>query len=93
MNNNSNLVQVLSVKLQRNDSTVSWGFNVQGGRDFHSPLLIQKVTTGSLAEKASIIPGDFILRIGHINAHNLTHNQCRDAILSLGNHMDLILQR
>ena len=37
------LVQVLNVKLQRGDSSVSWGFNLQGGKDFHSPLLIQKV--------------------------------------------------
>ena len=37
------LVQVLNVKLQRGDSSVSWGFNLQGGKDFGSPLLIQKV--------------------------------------------------
>ena len=36
-------IQVLSVKLQRSDNTVSWGFNVQGGKEFHSPLVIQKV--------------------------------------------------
>lgn len=37
------LVQVLSVKLQRTDQSTSWGFNVQGGKEFHSPLVIQKV--------------------------------------------------
>ena len=36
-------IQVLSVRLQRSDNTVSWGFNVQGGKEFHSPLVIQKV--------------------------------------------------
>ena len=38
------LVQVLNVKLQRADNSISWGFNLQGGKDFYSPLLIQKVT-------------------------------------------------
>ncbi len=38
-----NVVQVLNVKLQRADQSVSWGFNLQGGKDFYSPLLIQKV--------------------------------------------------
>jgi hypothetical protein len=38
-----NVVQVLNVKLQRADQSVSWGFNLQGGKDFCSPLLIQKV--------------------------------------------------
>ena len=38
------LVQVLNVKLQRNDQSVPWGFNVQGGKEFHSPLVIQKVS-------------------------------------------------
>ena len=37
------VVQVLNVKLQRADQSVSWGFNLQGGKDFYSPLLIQKV--------------------------------------------------
>lgn len=37
------VVKVLNVKLQRNEPSVSWGFNVQGGKEFHSPLMIQKV--------------------------------------------------
>lgn len=36
-------IQVLSIKLQRTDPSVSWGFNIQGGRDFHSPFIVQKV--------------------------------------------------
>ena len=37
------VVEVLNVKLQRTDPSVSWGFNVQGGKEFGSPLVIQKV--------------------------------------------------
>jgi hypothetical protein len=45
-----NVVQVLNVKLQRADQSVSWGFNLQGGKDFYSPLLIQKVKMTFLEE-------------------------------------------
>lgn len=88
-----NAVQVLSVKLQRGDNSVSWGFNVQGGKEFHSPLVIQKVNPNSLADKCSIRPGDYILRIGNIISENLSHNQARDAIIRQGNMLEMTLQR
>ena len=43
-----NLVEVLSVKLQRTDQSVSWGFNVQGGKEYSCPLVIQKVKNFAL---------------------------------------------
>jgi hypothetical protein len=38
------IVQILHIRLQRTDQSVPWGFNVQGGRDFYSPLMVQKVS-------------------------------------------------
>jgi hypothetical protein len=37
------VVQLLHIRLQRTDQNVPWGFNVQGGKDFHCPLIVQKV--------------------------------------------------
>lgn len=88
-----NVVQVLNVKLQRNDQTISWGFNVQGGKEFNCPLVIQRVTPNSLADRCSIKPGDFILRVGSMSTEHLTHNQARDAIVRQGNNLELTLQR
>ncbi len=87
------VVEVLNVKLQRTDQGVSWGFNVQGGKEFHCPLVIQKVNPNSLADRCSIRPGDYIIRIANTSTEHLTHNQARDAIIRQGNNLELTLQR
>lgn len=87
------VVEVLNVKLQRTDPSVSWGFNVQGGKEFNCPLVIQRVNPGSLAERCSIRPSDYILRIGSLSTEHLTHNQSRDSIVRQGNNLELTLQR
>ena len=84
---------MLNVKLQRNDQNVSWGFNVQGGKEFNCPLVIQRVTANSLADRCSIRPGDYILRVGTLSTEHLTHNQSRDSIVRQGNSLELTLQR
>lgn len=38
------MAQTLTVKLFRGDNT-SWGFRLQGGKDFSYPLSIQRVST------------------------------------------------
>lgn len=86
-------VQVLSVKLQRADHTVPWGFNLQGGKDFECPLLIQKVNLHSLADKCSMRTGDYILRIGSVSVEHLTHNQARETIVRQGNNLEMTLLR
>lgn len=84
---------MLNMKLQRTDQSVSWGFNVQGGKEFNCPLMIQKITPASLAERCSIRAGDYILRIGSLSTEHLTHNQARDSIIRQGNVLELTLQR
>lgn len=37
-------VLTLEAKLERLDSATPWGFRMQGGKDFHSPLTIQRVS-------------------------------------------------
>lgn len=88
-----NTIQVINVKLQRTDPNVSWGFVVQGGKEFHSPLVVQKVNANSLADRAGVRCTDFILKIGPITTEQLTHSQAREAIVSQGNYLELTLQR
>lgn len=38
------MAQLLTLKLTRSDPSNSWGFRLQGGKDFGTPLLIQKVS-------------------------------------------------
>ncbi|CAI9726157.1 and LIM domain 7-like isoform X3 [Octopus vulgaris] len=86
-------VLTLEAKLERLDPNTPWGFRMQGGKDFHSALMIQKVTSGSLAAKCGLQSGDIILKIGKLVAETLKHKEAQDAILSYGNKLDLLLQR
>ena len=47
----------------------------------------------SLADRCSIKPGDYILRIGNLSTEHLTHNQARDSVIRQGNNLELTLQR
>ncbi|GAB6022565.1 hypothetical protein CHUAL_006670 [Chamberlinius hualienensis] len=82
----------LSVKLTRS-SNQSWGFRLQGGKDFNSPLSVAKVTNGSLAEKAGLQSGDAILKINDLATENLRHKEAQDAIVRAGNHFEVLVQR
>lgn len=39
------MAQLISVKLSRFDGS-PWGFRLQGGKDFGTPLIVQKVSLG-----------------------------------------------
>lgn len=51
------------------------------------------MNNNSLADRCSLRPGDYILKIGGTIAESLTHNQARETILRQGNNLELTLQR
>ena len=42
----TDMAQIITARLSRNDAQ-PWGFRLQGGKDFGTPLVIQKVSTKS----------------------------------------------
>ena len=86
-------VLTLEAKLERVDPSTPWGFRMQGGKDFHSPLSIQRVNPGSLAAKCGLQQGDIILKVGSVQSETLRHKEAQDSILNSGNKLDLLLQR
>ncbi|XP_052129114.1 PDZ and LIM domain protein Zasp-like isoform X3 [Frankliniella occidentalis] len=86
------MAQLISVKLSRYDNS-PWGFRLQGGKDFGTPLIIQKVNGGSPAEKAGLQAGDAVLRINNIDATALRHKDAQDCIVRAGNNYELAIQR
>ncbi|KAK6170640.1 hypothetical protein SNE40_018989 [Patella caerulea] len=86
-------VLTLEAKLERAETNTPWGFRMQGGKDFSSPLTIQKVNPGSLAAKCGLQVGDVILKIGNLGAEILRHKEAQDTIVASGNRLDLLLQR
>ncbi|KAK6641825.1 hypothetical protein RUM44_013543 [Polyplax serrata] len=86
------MAQLISVNLSRYDAS-PWGFRLQGGKDFGQPLIIQKVNSNSIAEKAGLQPGDALIRINNVELFDLAHKDAQNAIVRAGNNFELTIQR
>lgn len=84
---------MFNIKIQRDSNNVSWGFRMQGGRDYGSPLQIQSVNPNSLSEQSGMQSNDYILRIGQISTEFLQHKEAQEQIKRQNNFLDLTLQR
>lgn len=81
------------VQLRRSNTSVQWGFRMNGGVDFSQPLHIQKVTSDSVAFKAGLLPGDVIRQIGNASTRRMTHEQAKMEIIRAGNELDFFVHR
>ncbi|XP_029159418.1 uncharacterized protein LOC114931480 isoform X6 [Nylanderia fulva] len=86
------MAQLISVKLSRFDGS-PWGFRLQGGKDFGTPLIVQKVNTGSPAEAAGLKAGDAVIKVNTTDTYNLRHKDAQDVIVKAGNNFELTVQR
>lgn len=86
------MAQLINVKLSRFDGS-PWGFRLQGGKDFGTPLVVQKVNTGSPAEAAGLKAGDAVIRVNNTEMYNLRHKDAQDVIVRAGNNFELTVQR
>lgn len=85
-------MSVITINLTKNPGA-SWGFRLQGGKDFAQPLCIQKVAPGGVAEQAGVQTGDAIISIGQVDALTLRHKEAQDTILKQGNTFALQVNR
>ncbi|XP_015591695.1 PDZ and LIM domain protein Zasp isoform X10 [Cephus cinctus] len=86
------MAQLISVKLSRFDGS-PWGFRLQGGKDFGTPLVVQKVNGGSPAEAAGLRAGDAVIKVNNTDMFNLRHKEAQDVIVKAGNNFEITVQR
>uniref|UniRef100_A0A336MBK4 CSON014743 protein n=1 Tax=Culicoides sonorensis TaxID=179676 RepID=A0A336MBK4_CULSO len=86
------MAQLITVRLTRNDNQ-PWGFRLQGGKDFGSPLALQKVNVGSIADKAGLLAGDALIKVNNEELFNLRHKDAQDAIVRAGASFELTVSR
>jgi len=82
-----------TVRLRRSDTGTPWGFRLQGGRDFNTPLSVQKVTEKSIAKRSGLKEGDAILLIGKTRTDGMDHEQAKMEIIRNGNELEFKVQR
>ncbi|CAG5119086.1 unnamed protein product [Candidula unifasciata] len=82
----------LQIHLFRDSFNTPWGFRLQGGKDLHQPLTVQRVFSNSPAE-GELQRGDVILSINNRDASELTHKQAQDLIKHGGGQIELVINR
>ncbi|XP_044268507.1 PDZ and LIM domain protein Zasp isoform X2 [Tribolium madens] len=86
------MASLITVRLSKGDSP-SLGFRLQGGKDFGTPLVIQKVNIGSPAERAGLLAGDSVIKVNNTDVFNLRHKDAQDVIIRAGPAFELTVQR
>ncbi|XP_015836003.1 PDZ and LIM domain protein Zasp isoform X3 [Tribolium castaneum] len=86
------MASLITVRLSKGDSP-SLGFRLQGGKDFGTPLVIQKVNGGSPAERAGLLAGDSVIKVNNTDVFNLRHKDAQDVIIRAGPAFELTVQR
>ncbi|KAI0222406.1 PDZ and LIM domain protein Zasp [Lamellibrachia satsuma] len=85
--------QTLRIVLQREAPGQSWGFRMQGGSDFTTPLSVQMVNPGGLADRSGVMAGDAILQINNRATECMEHEEAKREILMCGESVTLLVQR
>ncbi|EPQ06724.1 PDZ and LIM domain protein 2 [Myotis brandtii] len=70
-----------------------WGFRITGGRDFHTPIMVTKVTERGKAQAADLRPGDIIVAINGEDAHGMLHAEAQSKIRQSPSPLRLQLDR
>ncbi|XP_006864454.1 PREDICTED: PDZ and LIM domain protein 2 [Chrysochloris asiatica] len=70
-----------------------WGFRITGGRDFHTPIRVTKVTERGKAEAADLRPGDIIVAINGESAEGMLHTEAQSKIRQSPSPLRLQLDR
>ncbi|XP_075970451.1 Z band alternatively spliced PDZ-motif protein 52 isoform X6 [Anticarsia gemmatalis] len=86
------MAQLITVRLNKADHQ-PLGFRLQGGKDFGTPLVVQKVNGGSAAERAGLQAGDALIRVNTTDVYTLRHQEAQDAIRAAGGNLELTVQR
>ncbi|KAK7111580.1 PDZ and LIM domain protein 3-like isoform X4 [Littorina saxatilis] len=81
------------VQLRRPNTATPWGFRLQGGVDFSTPLSVQVVQPNSVSEQCGLKSGDAILSINGVNTDQLSHEQAKQEIVRAGCEIDFLVQR
>lgn len=70
-----------------------WGFRISGGRDFHMPIVVTRVTEHSKAQAADLRPGDVIVAINGEKADSMLHAEAQSKIRQSPSPLRLQLDR
>ena len=56
-------------------------------------ICLSQVVAESLAAKGGLHPGDIVVKLAGKSADDMTHKDAQEAIISAGNHLEIIVER
>lgn len=84
---------LLCIQLSRPDTSIPWGFRLEGGADLGHALNVQKITPGGVAESCGLRPGDVIVRINSADTRFMKHEEAKMEIIRSINAFEMIVER
>jgi hypothetical protein len=85
-------IQTIKVNLQRDSLQTPWGFRLQGGADFRSHFIVNKISAGSPADGV-LHRGDVILEIDQRPISSLLHAEALELVQRAGGQITFLVQR
>ncbi|CAH8607802.1 unnamed protein product [Schistosoma guineensis] len=85
--------QHCSIRLIRQDTSIPWGFRLEGGTDFGHSITIQHVNPGSIADYSGLRAGDHVIRINQSETKWMRHDDAKMEIIRSSNDLELFVQR
>ncbi|CAH8622084.1 unnamed protein product [Heterobilharzia americana] len=85
--------QLYSIRLVREDTSVPWGFRLEGGTDFGHAINIQHVNPGSIADYSGLRAGDHVIRINQSETKWMRHDDAKMEIIRSNNDLEMYVQR
>lgn len=81
------------ILVKRDATDIPFGFKLQGGADFSTPLSILQVTPNSIAERCGLREGDAIIKINQAETSWMEHARAKQELIRSGNEFILTVQR
>ncbi|CAG9532775.1 unnamed protein product [Cercopithifilaria johnstoni] len=83
--------ETITVRMNRSNSTISWGFTVAGGGAM--PIKISTVQKGSLAEKAGLQIGDTVTELSGRVTKGMSLQEAKNIVEKVSLEIHMLLQR
>lgn len=80
------------VPLRRDTVNTAWGFRLQGGHEYGSPLFVQRVFSGSPAD-GRLQRGDVFVSINNHDVSRMQLQQAEDIVKAAGSALTLVVKR
>nr|XP_026693534.1 PDZ and LIM domain protein 3 isoform X1 [Ciona intestinalis] len=70
-----------------------WGFRLSGGKEFNQPLVITRITPGSVAARSGLTSGDVLVAVNGLFVTEMTQDQCEVKIKQAVGSIQLVVEK